>query len=95
MHHLRRIYRLENSYHNFEHALDVLQASYSYLRSAGMVPPLSILLEPDRKWKLDRVFDSGPLVTTLGLQELFVVYVIAIGHDVGHPGFTNMFMVRT
>jgi hypothetical protein len=95
VHHLRRIYRLENSYHNFEHALDVLQASYSYLRSAGMVPPLSILLESDRKWKLDRAFDSGPLMTTLGLQELFVVYVIAIGHDVGHPGFTNMFMAST
>ena len=60
-----------------------------------MVPPLSLLLEPDRKWKLDKVFDSGPLMTTLGLHELFVVYIIAIAHDVGHPGFTNVFMAST
>ncbi|KAJ7020810.1 hypothetical protein C8F04DRAFT_1316461 [Mycena alexandri] len=44
--HLRHIYRWQNSYHNFEHALDVLQATYSYLRAADMVPPLSILLTP-------------------------------------------------
>ncbi|KAF5379076.1 hypothetical protein D9615_005977 [Tricholomella constricta] len=90
--HLRRIYRLENSYHNFEHALDVLQASYSYLRAAGMVPPLPILLEPGRMWKSERAFDSGPLVTSLGFHDLFVIYIAAIGHDAGHPGFSNLFM---
>ncbi|KAF9467800.1 hypothetical protein BDZ94DRAFT_1155311 [Collybia nuda] len=92
VHHLRQIYRFENSYHNFEHALDVLQASQSYLRSAGMVPPLSILLIPGLKWKPQRAFNSGPLITTLGLPELFALYIVAIGHDVGHPGFTNLFM---
>ncbi|KAF8068951.1 hypothetical protein FPV67DRAFT_1414332 [Lyophyllum atratum] len=92
VHHLRRIYRLENSYHNFEHAVDVLQASYSYLRAAGMVPPLSILLEPGRMWKTERAFDSGPLMTTLNHHALFVVYIAAIGHDAGHPGFSNVFM---
>ncbi|KAG6897422.1 hypothetical protein C0992_001736 [Termitomyces sp. T32_za158] len=92
VYHLRRIYRLENSYHNFEHALDVLQAVYSYLRAADMVPPLSILHEPGRKWVCSNKSDCGTLITSLGLHDLFVLYVAAIGHDVGHPGFTNTFM---
>ncbi|KAL0959604.1 hypothetical protein HGRIS_011311 [Hohenbuehelia grisea] len=94
VHHLRRIYRLENSYHNFEHALDVLQAIYCYLKSAGMVPPVSILFSDDRTWRPDKAWDSGPIVTSLQLVDLFVIYVAGIGHDVGHPGFTNMFMEK-
>ncbi|KAJ3986486.1 hypothetical protein F5890DRAFT_1407294, partial [Lentinula detonsa] len=94
IHHLRRIYRWENTYHNFEHALDVLQCSYTFLRSAGMVPPVSILLDedPERTWISQRKPNSGPLVTCLGMKELFIVYIAAIGHDVAHPGFTNLFM---
>ena len=93
IHHLRRIYRYENSYHNFEHALDVLQAAQSYLKSEGMVPSPTILFEPNRMWKLQRTFNSGSLLSTLGTRELFMLYIAAIGHDVGHPGFTNGFMV--
>ncbi|KAJ7100037.1 hypothetical protein B0H15DRAFT_818452 [Mycena belliarum] len=89
--HLRQIYRWQNSYHNFEHALDVLQASYSYLRSAGMVPPLSILLTEDM-WRPAPPSATGPLLASLGLNDLFIIYIAAIGHDVGHPGFTNLFM---
>ncbi|PPQ66009.1 hypothetical protein CVT24_011953 [Panaeolus cyanescens] len=92
IHHLRRIYRYENTYHNFEHALDVLQATQSYLKSAGMVPAPTILFEQNGVWKSNRKFNSSSLVTSLGLRELFILYVAAIGHDVGHPGFTNMFM---
>ncbi|KAF8635371.1 hypothetical protein AX15_000376 [Amanita polypyramis BW_CC] len=92
VHHLRRIYRLENSYHNFEHALDVLQATYSYLRDANMVPSVTILSYPDRTWRSDRIFDDGSLVTTLRPAEIFILFIAAIGHDVGHPGFTNYFI---
>ncbi|KAI5825279.1 HD-domain/PDEase-like protein [Schizophyllum commune Tattone D] len=87
--HLRQIYRLENSYHNFMHALDVLQATYSFLESARMVPPVTILYETDRLWTPPA---NPGVIGCLGLRELFILYVAAIGHDVGHPGFTNVFM---
>lgn len=45
-------------------------------------------------WKSDKIFDSGRLMTSLGLHDLFVIYIAAIGHDVGHPGFSNVFMVN-
>ncbi|KAF9269705.1 HD-domain/PDEase-like protein [Marasmius fiardii PR-910] len=93
IHHLRRIYRWENPYHNFEHALDVLQASYTFLRLAGMVPSVTILLENETSmWSTSHAFDSGKLMTCLRPQDLFVIYIAAIGHDVAHPGFTNVFM---
>ncbi|KAI3605252.1 high-affinity phosphodiesterase [Moniliophthora roreri] len=93
IHHLRRIYRWENTYHNFEHALDVLQASYTFLRLAGMVPSVTILLEDQPPmWSTQHVFDNGQLMTCLRPQDLFVIYIAAIGHDVAHPGFTNVFM---
>ncbi|PPQ96139.1 hypothetical protein CVT26_004774 [Gymnopilus dilepis] len=106
IHHLRRIYRHENKYHNFEHALDVLQATQSYLKSAGVVPPPTILFQPPgTRWvpkrkvtDADADVDSGSgseqsLMATLGKRELFILYVGAIGHDVAHPGFSNVFMV--
>lgn len=93
--HLREIYRRQNSYHNFRHALDVLQAVHVFLYSAGVVPPVSILmLRGDTKtWRPGKSVHSNPYLACLGNRELFALYIAAIGHDVGHPGFTNNFMV--
>ncbi|KAJ7778103.1 hypothetical protein B0H16DRAFT_1301368, partial [Mycena metata] len=91
--HLRHIYRWQNSYHNFEHALDVLQATYSYLRAANMVPPLSILLTQGT-WKPARRPTNAALITLLTPPDLLILLLAAIGHDVGHPGFTNAFMAN-
>lgn len=92
--HLRTIYRWENSYHNFQHALDVLQATQTFLFAAGKVPPVSILLASDElSWRPDRTTDSDTLISCLDNLDLFTLYIAAIGHDVGHPGFTNVFMV--
>ena len=60
-----------------------------------MVPPVTILLQPaDRKWRprLEK-YTHESLLHTLGLREIFALYIAAIGHDVGHPGVTNVFMV--
>jgi hypothetical protein len=91
---MRHVYRHQNSYHNFEHAVDVLQAIHMFLRSAGRIPPASILLEPDiRTWKPKLSAGKPALVNYLAPVDLFCLYVASIGHDVGHPGVTNNFMV--
>lgn len=93
---MRHVYRHQNSYHNFEHALDVLQAIHMFLCSAGRVPPASILLEPDaRTWKPKQTVGKPALVHHLTPVDVFCLYVASIGHDVGHPGVTNSFMASS
>ncbi|OBZ67419.1 3',5'-cyclic-nucleotide phosphodiesterase regA [Grifola frondosa] len=90
--HLCQLYRQGNTYHNFQHALDVFQAIYYFLFSAGMVPSVSILLQSDaRMWERNRE-NSDPLMSCLTNGDLFALYIAAVGHDVGHPGLTNAFM---
>lgn len=86
------IYRGRNSYHNFQHALDVLQAIQTFLCAAGRVPPVSILSGDERTWRPDKGFG---LISCLDNLDLFTLYIAAIGHDVGHPGFTNVFLVSS
>ncbi|KAL5522537.1 hypothetical protein ACEPAG_8553 [Sanghuangporus baumii] len=93
--HLRQAYRATNSYHNFQHALDVFQATHMYLRSAGAVPPVAILHIPDSdarsRWKPhDEI--KATWIGILRKEDIFALCIAAIGHDVGHPGFNNMFM---
>ncbi|KAJ3487329.1 hypothetical protein NLI96_g3625 [Meripilus lineatus] len=107
LHQLQQIYRRNNTYHNFEHALDVYQATYYFLNVAEVVPPVSILLQPDARWRRQRglkknEFDGHPaeqemeeeerLIDCLTHEDLFALCIAAVGHDVGHPGLTNAFM---
>lgn len=89
---LSSIYRPANQYHNFRHALDVLQATFTFLSRARILPRMSVLqLYPaDRTWKRDRA--PGLLNETLRNVDLFILYIVSIGHDVGHPGLSNMFL---
>ncbi|KAI0051358.1 HD-domain/PDEase-like protein [Auriscalpium vulgare] len=93
LYNLRKVYRSQNAYHNFEHAVDVLQAIHRFLSSAGRVPPVSILSDTNtRSWKPDKPSRYPSIVSVLEPEDLFCLYVSSIGHDVGHPGFTNNFM---
>lgn len=95
--HLRAAYRAANSYHNFRHALDVFQATHVYLRFAGIVPPVSILhipeSDPRGRWRVNAEVQGTTWVGILRKVDVFALYIAAVGHDVGHPGFNNMFMV--
>ena len=61
--------------------------------SAGAVPPVSVLINSpdDHSWIPNTV--SGSYVSLLDNEVLFALHIAAVGHDVGHPGFNNMFMV--
>ncbi|KAI0656981.1 HD-domain/PDEase-like protein [Cubamyces menziesii] len=89
--HLCQLYRQANTYHNFQHALDVFQAVYHFLFTSGMVPPVTLLLEDGRTWTRDRE-SCDPLISCLTDEDLFALCIAAVGHDVGHPGLTNAFM---
>ncbi|KAG1862710.1 hypothetical protein DFJ58DRAFT_700232 [Suillus subalutaceus] len=91
--HMQPLYCGHNSYHNFQHAVDVMQASQAFLCAAGVVPPVSILLDSDDcTWRPNKLGREGRLVFDLNNTCLFALFIAAIGHDVGHPGLTNMFM---
>ena len=68
-----------------------------YLRSAGAVPPISILHQPESdphgRWKAHGEL-AASWIGILRKEDIFALYIAAVGHDVGHPGFNNIFMVR-
>jgi len=100
---IRAIYHAPNPYHNYVHAIDVLQATYSFLMDIGVVPPYSYLIEESRRpWQ--RPDETQKPVCGVGTrrarevlrpQDVLAVLVAAMGHDVGHPGLSNAFMVSS
>ncbi|WVN85177.1 uncharacterized protein L203_100322 [Cryptococcus depauperatus CBS 7841] len=98
---IRAIYHAPNPYHNYVHAIDVLQATYTFLCDIGVVPPWSFMRTPSSErgvWKRDSFKQSSPSAGTrrarevLRPQDVLAVMVAAMGHDVGHPGLSNAFM---
>jgi hypothetical protein len=99
---IRAIYHAPNPYHNYIHAIDVLQATYTFMMDIGILPPWSYLLEDPSKRDVWRRSDQEQKSRSTGTrrardvmrpQDVFGLMIAAMGHDVGHPGLSNAFMV--
>jgi 3',5'-cyclic-nucleotide phosphodiesterase len=82
----RSAYNAFVPYHNFRHVVDVLQACFHFLVQLGRLPAFpttsnATQIEPSPIAALIRPFDALTLLIT------------AVGHDVGHPGVNNAFLV--
>ncbi|KPI42752.1 3',5'-cyclic-nucleotide phosphodiesterase regA [Cyphellophora attinorum] len=76
-------------YHNFRHAVDVLQSLFYFLVQIGTLPPYPVGAPPPPKAE-----QKSPIARLLGPFQGLTLLISAIGHDVGHPGVNNMFLVK-
>lgn len=84
----RAAYNAFVHYHNFRHVVDVLQAIFFFLVQLGTLPPYLIpagsQVTPNH---------SSPIGALLRPFDALTLMISAIGHDVGHPGVNNAFLV--
>ena len=83
----RAAYNAFVHYHNFRHVVDVMQAVFYFLLQIGTLPPYPpTTISPSRK----RI---SPIAALLKPFDALTLLISAIGHDVGHPGVNNAFLV--
>ncbi|EMR66692.1 putative high affinity camp protein [Eutypa lata UCREL1] len=82
----RAAYNTFVPYHNFRHAVDVLQATFNFLLHIGALPPYNSSSD-------DEPIPKSPLAALLKPFEALTLLISAIGHDVGHPGVNNGFLI--
>jgi hypothetical protein len=76
-------------YHNFRHVVDVLQATFNFLVRIGSIAPYRGSPEESAT----RPEERSPMSSLISPFEALTLLVTAIGHDVGHPGVNNGFLV--
>ena len=83
----RSAYNAFVPYHNFRHVVDVLQATFHFLVRLGRIPKYP----NDEKGTSDETF--SPIAALIRPFDALTLLITAIGHDVGHPGVNNAFLV--
>lgn len=73
-------------YHNFRHAIDVLQSVFCFLLHIGALPPHAPVIQSGAS--------KSPIASLLSPFDTLTLLISAIGHDVGHPGVNNFFLVK-
>ncbi|KAL8939333.1 MAG: hypothetical protein Q9211_002787 [Gyalolechia sp. 1 TL-2023] len=76
-------------YHNFRHVIDVMQAVFYFLLRIGTLPPYVQEVEPSPEPPRPK----SAIGSLLQPFDALTLLVSAIGHDVGHPGVNNAFLV--
>ncbi|KAF4435711.1 PDE2-high affinity 3`5`-cyclic-nucleotide phosphodiesterase [Fusarium acutatum] len=74
-------------YHNFRHVVDVLQATFNFLVHIGALSPYPSGTESRP------MPEKSPMASLITPFEALTLLITAIGHDVGHPGVNNGFLV--
>ena len=76
------------NYHNFRHVIDVMQAIFYFLVRLGTLPPYP----PSAAPRSDNQ-EASPIAALLKPFDALTLLITAVGHDVGHPGVNNAFLV--
>jgi 3',5'-cyclic-nucleotide phosphodiesterase len=82
----RSAYNAFVPYHNFRHVVDVLQATFHFLLQLGRLPQY-----PASNKTSD--IPLSPIAALIRPFDALTLLITAIGHDVGHPGVNNAFLV--
>ncbi|CAG8567092.1 24602_t:CDS:10 [Dentiscutata erythropus] len=88
---IRQSYYDTNPYHNFTHAVDVLQAMFLFLCKIGLLPPFFSSKRQSINSNQQRCRPNDQL----NVIDAFALLLASVGHDVGHPGVNNDFLVHS
>nr|ADZ55459.2 3'5'-high-affinity cAMP phosphodiesterase [Sporothrix schenckii] len=83
-------------YHNFRHVVDVLQGTFNFLINIGALPPYPLLHSSSATYSTNTPLhrkQKSPMASLIRPFEALTLLITAIGHDVGHPGVNNGFLV--
>lgn len=84
----RAAYNEQIPYHNFRHVVDVLQAVFVMLVQLGALPPYPGSIIPSES------LNKTGVASLIRPADALCLMIAAIGHDVGHPGVNNAFLVK-